>query len=144
MNFGLQGLFKCVKASRSPQISYLLFADYCVLFREVTLKGACILQKNLSIYESCSGQCVSAKKSTISFSSNTAVSRSQQVAMALGMRHSNNPEKYLGLSNVVGHSKNVSFQALKDRMKSKVDNWSDRFLSRGGKEVSLNRYCKQS
>lgn len=129
-------LFKGVKVSqKGPQISHLLFANDCVLFKEATIKGAQYFQK---IDKSCSRQCVNTKKSTIYFSSNTVASIRDQVLLALRMRHSRNLKKYLCLPNVVGYSKKVLFQALKDRMKVRVDNWCSRFLSQGGKEVFIN------
>ncbi|KAK5835699.1 hypothetical protein PVK06_011397 [Gossypium arboreum] len=53
------------------------------------------------------------------------------------MRRSNDIEKYLGLPNLVGKKKRSSFQNLKDRIKKRVDSWSFRTLSQGGKEVFI-------
>lgn len=44
-------------------------------------------------------------------------------------------EKHLGLSNLVGRGKKWAFQALKDCLHQKINSWSSRFLSQGGKEV---------
>lgn len=38
------------------------------------------------------------------------------LAMDLGVSHSRNPEKYLGLLNVVGQNKKATLGSLKDRM----------------------------
>lgn len=53
------------------------------------------------------------------------------------MHHSRNTEKYLDLSNVVRHNKKALFPGLKDRMQKRVDGWSARLLSQGGKEVFI-------
>ncbi|KAH1048031.1 hypothetical protein J1N35_038815 [Gossypium stocksii] len=48
-----------------------------------------------------------------------------------------NPKRHLGLLNMVRRKKRLSFQALKDRFKPRIDNWSIRHLSQGGKEVFI-------
>ncbi|KAA3476969.1 reverse transcriptase [Gossypium australe] len=66
------GLIKGAKASTNgPQISYLLFADYCILFGEANVRGAQTLKSIVREYERCSGQCVNFEKSTVLYSSNT-------------------------------------------------------------------------
>ncbi|KAH1092283.1 hypothetical protein J1N35_019540 [Gossypium stocksii] len=60
------------------------------------------------------------------------------IARILGVRSSNDLKRYLGLPNVVGRRKKEAFQNLKDRLKKRIDNWSVRYLSQGGKEVT---YC---
>lgn len=38
---------------------------------------------------------------------------------------------------MIGRNRKASFQHLKDRMKRKVDRWSTKWLSQGGKEVFI-------
>ncbi|XP_016707787.1 uncharacterized mitochondrial protein AtMg00310-like [Gossypium hirsutum] len=59
------------------------------------------------------------------------------ISTEMGLKRSTNMEKYLGLPNMVGRRKKESFQNLKDRIKLKIENWSTRFLSQGGKEVFI-------
>ncbi|KAA3482707.1 reverse transcriptase [Gossypium australe] len=61
----------------------------------------------------------------------------KEVAAILGMRHSTDMEKYLGLPSVVGRRKKVSFQVLKEKILFRIKGWSNRFLSQGGKEVFI-------
>ncbi|KAA3474991.1 reverse transcriptase [Gossypium australe] len=52
-----EGLLKGVKVSRrGPQISYLLFADDCILFGEANERGAGFFKKILREYGNCTGQ----------------------------------------------------------------------------------------
>ncbi|KAG8473015.1 hypothetical protein CXB51_034919 [Gossypium anomalum] len=66
---------------------------------------------------------------------NTSEDDKELISRRVG--YSNYLEKYLGLPNMVGRNKKASFQNLKDRMKKKIDGWSIRFLSEGGKEVFI-------
>ncbi|KAH1098568.1 hypothetical protein J1N35_015489 [Gossypium stocksii] len=132
------GLLKGAKASRSElQVSHLLFADDCILFSEANRRGVNTLKGILKKYRMCSGQCVNFDKSTVFFSRNTSEVEKMGVVRILRVRVSNEPERYLGLPNMVGRKKSESFQSLKDRIKKCIDNWSTRHLSQGGKEVFI-------
>ncbi|KAA3482988.1 reverse transcriptase [Gossypium australe] len=131
-------LVKGASASRrGPAISHLLFADDCMLFGEATEKGARILKDIIQEYEMCSGQCVNFGKSTIFYSSNTTEESKVAVSTLLGVRSSSSPERYLGLPNMVGRRKKEAFQNLVDIIVLKIDGWSTRLLSQGGKEIFI-------
>ncbi|KAA3480199.1 reverse transcriptase [Gossypium australe] len=133
-----ENIIKGVKASRSgPAISHLLFVDDCIMFTEATQRGATSLKQILKEYERNSGQCVNFDKSTVFYSTNTQERERSIVSQILAVRSSNDIERYLGLPSMVGRKKRLSFQNLKDRFKQKIENWSIRFLSQGGKEVFI-------
>ncbi|KAA3475053.1 reverse transcriptase [Gossypium australe] len=133
-----QGLVKGAKASRrGPAISHLLFADDCILFGEASTEGAKILKGILKDYENCSGQCVNFSKSTIFFSPNTSEDRKEAVSNLQGVRVAVNPEKYLGLPNMVGRKKRESFQKLLDSISQRIEGWSNRMLSLGCKDFFI-------
>ncbi|KAH1072462.1 hypothetical protein J1N35_024790 [Gossypium stocksii] len=89
------------KVCRSaPPITHLMFVDDCILFGEVSNRGICVLKDILEEYESCSGQCVNFKKSTMFFSSNKNDQDKNLVFQILNVWCSTNPEKYLGLLNM--------------------------------------------
>lgn len=60
----------------------------------------------------------------------------QLVDSLLAVRCSEEAEQYLGLPHMLGKSK-ASFQNLKDRIKMRIDSWSTKYLSQGGKEVFI-------
>ncbi|KAA3465119.1 reverse transcriptase [Gossypium australe] len=118
-----EGLLQGVKANRrGPQISHLLFADDCILFGEANERGAGLFKKILREYRNCTGQQVNFDKSTVFFSSNTREEEKSLITRMLGVQSSNEPERYLGLPNMVGWRKKEAFQNLKDRFKQRIDN----------------------
>ncbi|KAA3473267.1 reverse transcriptase [Gossypium australe] len=104
----------------SPTITHLMFAYDCILFGEVSNRGVNVFKDILSEYEACSGQCVNFKKSKVFFSPNVTDQDRSLVVQVLGVRCSNDPERYLGLPNMVGH-----------RMKQRINNWSTKYISQG-------------
>lgn len=65
------------------------------------------------MYESCSDQSVNYEKSMVCFSTNSSRDNRDVVSNLLRVNCSNDIEKYLGLSILVGRKK-VSFQNIKD------------------------------
>ncbi|KAA3467548.1 bZIP-like protein [Gossypium australe] len=86
------------------------------------------------IFVSSENSCVNYNKSTIFYSSNTTEEAKAVVSSMLGVKSSSNPKKYLGLPYLVGKWKKEAFQNLVDRINSRIDGWSSRLLSQGGKE----------
>ncbi|KAA3480967.1 reverse transcriptase [Gossypium australe] len=132
------GLIKGIKACRQgPAVSHLLFADDYIIFGEASLIGAKEMKGILQDYEDCSRQCVNFSKSTVFFSPNTTEAVKDEVSRILGVRVVTNPERYLGLPNMIGRRKKESFQNLLDKISKRIDGWSTRMLSQGGKEVFI-------
>ena len=53
----------------------------------------------------------------------------------LGIHNITNPEKYLELPTMVG--KDRTFRMIKERIPSKINSWSHKTLSQGGKEIFI-------
>ncbi|KAA3459814.1 reverse transcriptase [Gossypium australe] len=106
----------------------------CILFGEVLNRGVNVFKDILSEYEACSGQCVDFEKSTVFFSLNVTDQDRNLVVQVLGVRCSNDPNRYLGLPNMVGRKRKLAFQVLKDRIKQRINNWSTKHISQGDKE----------
>lgn len=103
-----------MKASRSGSlISHLLFADDCVLIGDASTRGANGLVNILKKYENIWSQCVNYEKFTVFFSANVSELARFQIFELMGVRYSNNPEKYLKLLNMVGRQKKLLSKVLK-------------------------------
>ncbi|KAA3489698.1 putative Transposon TX1 [Gossypium australe] len=93
----------------SPSITHLMFTDGCILFEEVSNRGISVLKEILREYEVCSGQCVNFEKSTVF---------SAQMQMTM-----------------IG---TWCFKFLTfDRLKQRINSWSIRHISQGGREVFI-------
>ncbi|KAH1106956.1 hypothetical protein J1N35_010724 [Gossypium stocksii] len=103
-------------------ITHLFFADDNILFRKATMNGARSMKVVINKYESISGQVVNFEKSLIYFSNNMQEDLKEQIGGYLGVRVSNNPEKYLGLPTMVGRRKKWAFIELKERFIQKSKN----------------------
>lgn len=84
-----------------------------------------------------SGQLVNFDKSLIYFSGNIDHDMQNQMGSIIGVRISNNPERYLGLPTMVGRRKKHVFVDIKECFVKLIRNWSVQVLSAGGKEVFL-------
>ncbi|KAA3473128.1 reverse transcriptase [Gossypium australe] len=118
-------------------VSHLFFADDCMLFGDASIEGASTMKAIIKEYELVSGQLVNFDKSLIYFNRNVDSDIQDQVGGILGVRVSNNPEKYLGLPTMIGRRKKHAFVDIKERFLKALQNWSLRLLSAGGKEVFL-------
>lgn len=121
----------------TPPITHLMFADDYILFGETSRRGICVLKDILEQYEDCSSQCVNFEKSTVFFNSNVNDQDKNLVFQILNVRCSMNPKRYLGLPIMVGRKKKLAFQNLKDHLKQRINSWSLRHISQGGREVFM-------
>lgn len=123
----------CSIARGAPSISHLFFADDCYLFFRANEVEAGTIKNVLQRYEMISGQAINYNKSNITFSPNTMVDERARVCARLGVQEINEPGKYLGMPMCIGRNKMEVFGALIDRVGSKVQGWSNKVLSKGGK-----------
>lgn len=87
------------------KLPIFLFADDIILFGKVSFLGAHVLKDILLEYGRASGQVVNYNKSVGFCSANTGMESRRDVENILGIKFSSNPEKYLGLPNVMGRQK---------------------------------------
>lgn len=106
------------------------------MFGEASFSGAMKLKNILKEYERGSRQCVNFHKSSLlqfQYKTGCEVANFEYFGCSI----STSSEKYLRLPNLVGRGKKQSFQILKDRIANRIDSWSSRVLSQGGKEVFM-------
>ncbi|KAA3478112.1 reverse transcriptase [Gossypium australe] len=118
-------------------INHLFFADDCILFGDASLEGARTVHKVINEYERNAGQRVNYDKSLIFFGANVGNKIKEEITTLLGVRMAPSPEKYLGLPMMVGRRKMWAFNTFIDRFRKRVEGWSLRYLSMGGKEVFI-------
>ncbi|XP_074363421.1 putative mitochondrial protein AtMg00310 [Apium graveolens] len=90
---------------------------------------ASILQK----YERLSGQKINFGKSDIVFSPNTCELERRGICVMLEVKLKDKSGKYLGMPMYIGRNKREIFGFISDKIKSKLQSWSNNELSKGGK-----------
>ena len=123
--------------AKGPAISYLLFADDSIFFTRGDAKNIQALNEVLQVYSEGSGQRINRRKSLVFFGVHCPEQIKQRVKTHLNIQNEALQSNYLGMPSWVGRSLSNSFNFLSDRMWKVVRGWSDRPLSRAGKEVML-------
>ena len=91
----------------------------------------------LDIYGKASRQRLNASKSLMFFGNQVEYSRKQDIKAALGFSSEGGMGMYLGIPEQIGGSKMKVFSFVQDRFNGRVNTWSSRLLSKGGKEVQV-------
>jgi ribonuclease HI len=132
------GLLRGVPTSvRGPRLNHLFFADDCLLFCKASVSDWQILTGILEEYEKASGQRLNRDKTSVFFSRNTSTGSRSELLNLIGIPASTRYDHYLGLPALVGKSRVREFQNIVDRVKIRVQDWKNKFLSQAGKEVLL-------
>ncbi|XP_042950057.1 uncharacterized protein LOC122282168 [Carya illinoinensis] len=124
-------------AKGSLLINHLFFADDSLLFCKANVLECCRLLRLLKLYETASGQRLNLGKTTLFFSSNTLEDIKEAILHSVGLREARSYEKYLGLPSYVGKHKKATFRPILESIRSRMQNWTIKFLSQAGKEVLL-------
>ncbi|XP_074297260.1 uncharacterized protein LOC141627964 [Silene latifolia] len=117
-------------STNAPSISHLLFADDSLFFVKATEEEADAVSDILRRYEAASGQLVSLEKTTVSFSKGVLRGRRSLIANRLGIVEVEEQHRYLGLPTVVGRSKKVLTDILRDKLSKRLQGWRGKILSR--------------
>lgn len=137
-NYEANGLLHGCKIARgAPSVSHLLFADDCYFFFRASKVEAAVMKAILNRYERISGQAVNFSKSSIVFSPNTSQTDREIVCASLQVVEVNKPGTYLGMPMSIGRNKNEVFGFLTDRVRSKLQGWVNKDISKAGKVTLL-------
>lgn len=95
------------------------------------------MKKILKDYELASGQAINLQKSQVFFCNNVSNELRDNLILHLDVCANLGSGKFLGMPSVIGRNKKSTFNYLKDRMWQKINSWSGRSLSKGGREVLI-------
>ncbi|XP_074314331.1 uncharacterized protein LOC141649543 [Silene latifolia] len=111
--------------------------DDSIFFVKATEDEAEIVSGILRRYEAASGELVSLEKTTVSFSKWVPRVMRDRVLDKLRVREVETQERYLGLPTVVGRSKKVLTDILRDKLSKRLQGWRGKLLSKAGREVLI-------
>lgn len=132
----------CKINSHAPAVTHLLFADDSFLFFKANVEEAKAIKRLLDSYERLSGQAVNYQKSGIFFSANVRRDKQQAIMEELVVSKDLRESNYLGLPSLVGKSKKKVFNFLKERLWKRIQNWSNKILSKAGKTILIKNVAQ--
>ncbi|XP_052118910.1 uncharacterized protein LOC127748431 [Arachis duranensis] len=132
-------------APTAPSITYLLFADDCIIFAEAKEEEVYQIIQVLNQYTEASGQRINLEKSGISFGSIIPIQTRANIEEILCMAAWENPGKYVGLLARWEISKNKALEWIEEKVMNKMEGWKEKLLNQAGKEAvyfSNNNFWK--
>ncbi|XP_077228445.1 uncharacterized protein LOC143861405 [Tasmannia lanceolata] len=118
-------------------ITHLFFADDVMFFVEASAAAARGLLSCTKKFKSCSGLDVNLSKLECFF---TGISDEQkrEITRILNMEEGSLPIRYLGLPLVTSRLTSADCKPLTERVRKKINSWSNKFLSRAGRVELVN------
>ena len=115
----------------------LLFADDSLFFCKANRQECGVILQILKDYERASGQQINFAKSSLQFGHRVPDPVRLEIQQVLGITTIGCMGTYLGIPESLGGSKTQIFGFLHERVNNKVNNWTIRFITKGGKEVLI-------
>lgn len=122
---------------RAPGVSHLLFADDTLLFFKGEEEQGRVVQRIISMYERCTGQMVSHSKCSMMFGSGCSSEAKKELLQIMNIQKEALEERYLGLPTPEGRMSKARFKSVKEKLAKPFDNWSEKYMSMGAKEVLI-------
>ena len=107
----------------------MLFADDSLLFFKASKEQALKIRETLDMFCKGTGQLINPAKCPSAII--------DEIRQALEIQRASFEEKYLGLPTPEGRMKADRFQPICERLGKRMDNYADRDLSFGGKEIMI-------
>ena len=134
----IQGKITGMRVTRAcPSVSHLLFADDSIFFCKVEPRECEEVMKVVRIYDKASGKCINFDKSSLLFGKRINAATRQEIKYALVIHNDGGMRKYLGIPEDISGSKCKLFAFLKENLMHRVNGWTCRWLSKGGKDVMI-------
>ncbi|XP_010463319.1 PREDICTED: uncharacterized protein LOC104743986 [Camelina sativa] len=128
----------CIKIARDcPTSSHLLFTDDSLFFCKAEENECRTVMEIIGNYGKASGQEVNLGKSSIMFSNKVPADIKTQLKSVIGISKEGGMGSYLGIPENFQGSKTQVFSYVSDRFDNRVNGWSTKYLSKGGKEVMI-------
>ncbi|XP_010431135.1 PREDICTED: uncharacterized protein LOC104715426 [Camelina sativa] len=124
-------------AQDCPTISHLLFADDSLFFCKAEAAECSTVMDIIGDYGKVSGQEVNLEKSSIMFGKKVPPEVRTQLKAVMSISNEGGVGSYLGIPENLQGSKTKVFQYVSDRLDDRVNGWSAKYLSKGGKEVMI-------
>lgn len=112
------------------------------MFFKATAGEASAIKDILHSYEVVSGQVVNFQKSAIFLSSIVRRDKHEEIRDVLGVYKDIGSSRYLGLPSLIGKSKKVVFNYLKDKIWTRIKGWNNKLLSKAGKAILIRNVAQ--
>ncbi|XP_010469706.1 PREDICTED: uncharacterized protein LOC104749719 [Camelina sativa] len=133
-----EGKISGIKIARdSPPISHLLFVDDSLFFSKADEEQCSTVMDVIGNYSKASDQEVNLDKSSIMFGKKVPAEVKDKVKSVIGISNEGGMGSYLGIPESLGGSRVQVFGYVRDWLNDRVNGWTAKFLSKGGKEVLL-------
>ncbi|XP_048627306.1 uncharacterized protein LOC125595986 [Brassica napus] len=137
-NKACKGKYMAIKTDMSKAYDRVEWDFIKALLQKMALKEEChTILRILKEYEVVSGQLINFDKSSIQFGHNIEESTRQDLRDILGIQNLGGMGSYLGLPENLGGSKIQVFSFVQDRLNNRVNGWTFKFFTKGGKEVII-------
>lgn len=102
--------------------------DDIILFAKANIKQARIIQKVLRGFCDHSGQRVGLNKSLLHLSANVHDQKAKEISDCLGIKHTSDLGRYLGIPSIHGKVTKNTFKFLLDKVYSSLASWKAKYI----------------